>query len=153
MLVRELTHNEYRTVARALRVLESLLHRPGAVFHSPTHVADYLRLRLATKDREVFAVLLLDAQHGLIDAVELFAGTLSQTAVYPREIARLALLRNAAAVVLAHNHPSEMAEPSAADDYLTQAVKTALATLDIAVLDHMVVTGARIYSFAQHGRI
>jgi DNA repair protein RadC len=112
-----------------------------------------LALWLRDRPYEVFAALFLDSQNRLIAAEELFRGTLTQTAVYPREVARRALEINAAAVILAHNHPSGVAEPSAADDALTRVLKTALGQLDMPVLDHLVVAGNRCYSFAEHGRL
>lgn len=97
-------------------------------------------------------VLLLDAQNCLIDCVELFRGTLTQTSVYPREVVKLALERNAVAVVLAHNHPSGVAEPSAADEVLTRSLKSALALVDVRVLDHFIVAGTTTpMSFAERG--
>ncbi|GAA5160763.1 RadC family protein [Viridibacterium curvum] len=119
---------------------------------SPEAVRDWLRLRLAGLPHEVFMVLLLDAQNRLIDAVELFRGTLTQTSVYPREVVKLALAHNAAAVILAHNHPSGMAEPSHADELLTRSLKQALAVVDVRTLDHFVVAGTgRPLSFAERG--
>lgn len=119
---------------------------------TPEKVRDLLRLRLAHLPHEVFVVLLLDAQHRLIDLKEVFRGTLTQTAVYPREVVKLALARNAAAVLLAHNHPSGAPEPSQADQQLTRTLKEALALVDVRVLDHFIVAGtARPVSFAERG--
>ncbi|KAB2966583.1 MAG: hypothetical protein F9K15_16405 [Zoogloea sp.] len=119
---------------------------------SPGAVRDLLRLRLAGLDHEVFVVLLLDAQNGLIDCVELFHGTLNQTAVYPREVVKLALERRAAAVIFAHNHPSGSVEPSQADEALTRVLKQALALVDVRVLDHFIVANtASPLSFAERG--
>ena len=101
----------------------------------------------------MFIVLLLDAQNRLIEAHELFRGTLSQTSVYPREVVKATLARNAAAVMFAHNHPSGVAEPSRADELLTQSLKQALALVDVRVLDHFVVAGTRTVSFAERGLI
>lgn len=137
-------------VTQALQWLEAQI-RQGPVLGSPGSVTDYLRLRIANLDHEVFTVLFLDAQNRLIDTSELFRGTLTQTSVYPREIAREALARNAANVILAHNHPSDSAEPSAADRALTQSVRNALGLLDIRVLDHFVVTRSHCISFAERG--
>ncbi len=124
----------------------------GDVLSSPGAVRDYLRLTLGTLCHEVFLVLLLDAQHRLIGVEELFRGTLTQTSVYPREVVKLALQRNAAAMILAHNHPSGLCEPSAADTVLTRALKDALALVDVKVLDHFIVAGsARPLSFAERG--
>jgi DNA repair protein RadC len=118
---------------------------------SPRAVRDYLRLALAGREQEVFVVLLLDAQHRVIACEELFQGTLTQTSVYPREVVKCALRRNAAAVIFAHNHPSGVAEPSHADEILTRSLKTALALVDIQVLDHFIVAGTRTMSFAERG--
>jgi len=118
---------------------------------SPRAVSDYLRLTLAGREHEVFVALLLDAQHRVIACEELFRGTLTQTSVYPREVVKCALARNAAAVIFAHNHPSGVAEPSHADEILTRSLKAALALVDIQVLDHFVVAGARTTSFAERG--
>ena len=121
------------------------------VFDSPQRVKDYLGLQLAGKSQEVFAVLFLDAQHRLLRLEELFQGTLTQTSVYPREVLKRALALNAGAVVLAHNHPSGLAEPSRADEYLTQTLKTALKMIDVLVLDHIVVGQGQVVSMAERG--
>jgi DNA repair protein RadC len=104
-------------------------------------------------EHEVFIILLLDSQNRLIEAQELFRGTLIQTSVYPREVVKSTLARNAAAVVFAHNHPSGVAEPSRADELLTQSLKQALALVDVRVLDHFVVAGTSTVSFAERGLI
>ncbi|MDO9285533.1 MAG: DNA repair protein RadC [Aquabacterium sp.] len=121
------------------------------VFDSPQAVKDYLQLHLGALAHEVFAVLFLDAQHRLLSFDRLFTGTLSQTSVYPREVVKRALARNAGAVILAHNHPSGVAEPSRADEYLTQTLKSALALVDVRVLDHLVVGHGQVVSFAERG--
>ena len=123
------------------------------VLSAPAVVRDWLRLYCANLEYEVFIILLLDAQNRLIAAQELFRGTLSQTSVYPREVVKATLARNAAAVMFAHNHPSGVAEPSRADELLTQSLKQALALVDVRVLDHFVVAGARTVSFAERGLI
>jgi DNA repair protein RadC len=123
------------------------------VMQSPQALRDWLRLHCAGLQHEVFIVLFLDAQHRLISAAEMFRGTLSQTSVYPREVVKSALQRNAASVVLAHNHPSGSAEPSRADEYLTQTLKTALALVDVRILDHFVLAGDQATSFAERGLI
>jgi DNA repair protein RadC len=123
----------------------------GSVLTSPEAVRDYLRLTLASLPHEAFVVLFLDSQHRLLAADELFRGTLSQTSVYPREIVKAALAHNAAAVIFAHNHPSGVAEPSRADELLTQALKQALALVDIRTLDHFVIAGHQVVSFAERG--
>ena len=111
----------------------------------------YLRLKLAPKDHEVFAVLFLDCQNRVIEFEELFRGTLTQTSVYPREVVKAALMHNAAAVILCHNHPSGSATPSRADELLTQTLKQALALVDVRVLDHLVVTVGECLSMAERG--
>ena len=121
------------------------------VFDSPQAVKDYLALQLRGLQQEVFAVLFLDAQHRLLRMETLFSGTLTQTSVYPREVVKRALALNAGAVLLAHNHPSGVAEPSRADEALTQALRQALALVDVRVLDHLVVGGGEVTSFAVRG--
>ncbi|KAF7599693.1 MAG: hypothetical protein CGU28_04660 [Candidatus Dactylopiibacterium carminicum] len=124
------------------------------VLGTPGTVRDWLRLKLAHLQHEVFMVLLLDAQNQLIEACELFRGSLTQTSVYPREVVKLALAHNAAAVILAHNHPSGLREASHADEMLTQALKQALALVDVRVLDHFIVAGQQTpLSFAERGLI
>jgi DNA repair protein RadC len=122
------------------------------VLSSPQQVRDYLRLRLGSLAHEVFMALLLDAQNRLIEAAEMFRGTLTQTSVYPREIVKTALAHNAAAVIFAHNHPSGVAEPSRADELLTRQLKQALELVDVRVLDHFIVAGnGPPLSFAERG--
>lgn len=128
---------------------ERLAQRP--VLDSPQAVADLLRLQLGHRPHEVFAVLFLDAQHRLIALEEMFRGTLQQTSVYPREVALRALHHGAAAVILAHNHPSGAAEPSGADEALTRRLQAALALLDVRVLDHVIVTQGGCTSMAARG--
>ena len=122
-----------------------------AVLTSPQQVKDFLRLKLAHLGHEVFAVLFLNAQHQLVELEEMFRGTLTQTSVYPREVVKRALELQASAVILAHNHPSGVAEPSRADEYLTQTLKAALQLIDVRVLDHLVVGRAGVVSFAERG--
>ncbi|RIX46911.1 MAG: JAB domain-containing protein [Rhodocyclales bacterium GT-UBC] len=121
-------------------------------FSSPGQVRDWLRLKLANRPHEVFMALWLDAQNRLLKADELFTGSLTQTSVYPREVVKTALAHNAAAVILAHNHPSGVAEASRADEMLTRTLKEALAMVDIKVLDHFIVAGNQPpLSFAERG--
>lgn len=128
--------------------------RQSNAFASPGAVRDYLRLHLSGLAHEVFFALWLDAQNRLIAAEELFRGTLTQTSVYPREVVKKALWHNAAAVVLAHNHPSGVAEPSAADESLTRELQKALVLVDVRVLDHFIVAGqSQPLSFAERGLI
>lgn len=121
------------------------------VLASPQAVRDYLRVALARLEHEVFMALFLDAQNRVIAAEELFRGTLTQTSVYPREVVKRALVHNAAAVILAHNHPSGVAEPSRADEFLTQTLRQSLSLVDARVLDHFIVAGNGVVSFAERG--
>ena len=126
--------------------------REGDLLGTPEAVRDWLRLRIGSLPHEVFWILMVDARNRLIEATELFRGTLTQTSVYPREVVKLALAHNAAAVILAHNHPSGAREPSQADEMLTRSLKQALDLVDIRVLDHFVVTAhAAPVSFAERG--
>jgi DNA repair protein RadC len=127
--------------------------RERAALDTPQAVKDYLQLHLAHKKHESFAVLFLDNQHKLLALEELFRGTLAQTSVYPREVVLRALHHHAAAVVLAHNHPSGTVLPSRADEALTQALKAALALVDVRVLDHMIVAPGLALSMAEKGLI
>lgn len=136
-------------VRRAL--LEEAAQRD--VLSSPDAVRDYLRLTLSSLAYEAFLALFLDSQNRLLAAVELFRGTLAQTSVYPREVVKAALAHNAAGVIFAHNHPSGVAEPSRADELLTSSLKQALALVDIRTLDHLIVAGQRVVSFAERGLI
>ena len=129
-------------IYQALTILERRLRQPGALLGSPRAVRDYLKLRLAEMERECFAVLFLDGQNRLLECAVLFYGTLMETSVHPREVVKLALAYNAAGAILAHNHPSGVAEQSRADEMLTQALKSALALVDVQVLDHFIVAGA-----------
>jgi len=123
----------------------------GVNLNSPQAVRDYLRLTLQRRPVEVFMGIFLDAQNHVISADELFSGTLTQTSVYPREVVKTALKHNAASVIFAHNHPSGIAEPSRADEVLTQALKRALELVDIRVLDHFIVGHGSALSFAERG--
>jgi DNA repair protein RadC len=127
--------------------------REEPVFTSPQRVKDYLQMRLGALPHEVFAVLFLDAQQRLIACEELFRGTLTQTSVYPREVVKRALELNTASVILSHNHPSGVLEPSRADELLTQTLKSSLQLVDVRVLDHVVVGRTGAMSFAERGLI
>lgn len=137
-------------IATALRALDTKIVRQGSIA-SPADAKALACLRLGQLPHEVFAAFFVDAQNRVIEFVELFRGTLSQTSVYPREVVKEALQLNAAAVILAHNHPSGVGEPSRADELLTQTLKSALALVDVRVLDHLVVAGGRVTSFAERG--
>ncbi len=141
-------------IARALHILEGRArYAENLLLTSPDAARDYCRLKLGALPHEVFGVLWLDAQNRLIAFEEMFRGTLTQTSVYPREIVKAALAYNAAAVILAHNHPSGIPEPSSADERLTQVLKDALALVDVKVLDHLVVASQGVTSFAERGLI
>lgn len=137
-------------IEMARRALQEQMQQRDAL-GSPQAVRDYLCLKLGSLSREVFVVLFLDAQNRVLAQEELFAGTLTQTSVYPREVVKRALYHNAAAVIFAHNHPSGVAEPSRADEQLTTALMQALGLVDVRVLDHFVIAGNVAESFAERG--
>ena len=144
--------SEDYVILKALRILEGRMRRPGMLMDSPSAVRDYLRLRMAELPHEEFGVMLLDATHALIEDARLFRGTLTQTSVYPREVVKVALAHNAAAVILYHNHPSSNVTPSVADEMLTKSLKEALALVDVRVIDHFVVgCMSAPFSFAERG--
>lgn len=137
-----------------VRAIGEEMHDQPVTLNSPATVKDYLCLLLGGVQHEVFVVLFLDTQHRVIASEELFRGTLSQTSVYPREVVKRALMHNAAAVILSHNHPSGVSEPSQADKTLTNALKQALNLVDVRVLDHIIVAdGNGTLSFAERGLI
>jgi DNA repair protein RadC len=144
---------ERSAIDKALQIVGRYLQEPGVALAGPWAVSEYLRLQLAAEPREVFAVLYLNAQHEAIAFEHLFTGTLTQTSVHPREVLRAAIAHNAAAVVLAHNHPSGNLTPSKADVNLTQAIKTALSWIDVRVLDHVIVAGNGSLSMAEKGML
>ena len=139
-------------IAAARRAMTRRVHR-GTAMSSPRAVREFLAVKLGTLEHEIFSVLLLDTRHRLIDYVELFRGTINGASVHPREVVKLALARNAAALVLAHPHPSGSPEPSQADELITRRLKEALALVDIAVLDHVIVAGGETVSFAERGML
>ena len=155
LLVREVA-GEYRpaeadeVLQAAQRVLAGSV-RGTDVLTSPAVVKDFLRVRLGNLPHEIFAVVHLDAQHRVLDYVEMFRGTVSQTLVYPREVVKDALSRNSSALLLVHNHPSGSPEPSRADEHLTQTLKSAVALVDVRVLDHLIVAGDSVLSMAERG--
>jgi len=137
-------------IRMALVILDQRV-RAGSALTSPGAVRDYLTLMLSEKEHEVFVALFLDAQHRVLSIDEMFRGTLTQTSVYPREVVKAALKANAAAVIFAHNHPSGVAQPSAADELITRQLRDALALVDVKVLDHFIVAGRSALSFAERG--
>ena len=144
------TDMRHPIVSQALELL-ACETRETDLLASPDTVRDYLRLLLGDRPHEIFAVVFLDAQHRVIATEEMFRGTLTQTSVYPREVVIEALNRNAAAVILCHNHPSGSPQPSQADLTLTSTLKAALALVDVRVLDHLIVTRMEAVSLAERG--
>ncbi len=157
LLVRDVA-GEYRPadadeVLMAAQRLLAAQVRGSDAMSSPAVVKDFLRARLGRLPHEVFAVVHLDAQNRVLDYVEMFRGTVTQTSVYPREVVRDALLRNSSALLLVHNHPSGTCNPSRADECLTQTLKQALALIDVRVLDHLIVAGDSVLSMAERGLV
>lgn len=140
-----------QVINEALAILESRQRHLGQAFTHPRAAADFLRLKMGEYEREVFALLLLDNQHRLLDYQELFFGTINAGSVYPREVVKAALGKNAVAVILAHNHPSGLANPSDADKAITDRLKDVLEVVDVQVLDHFVVGQHDVVSFAEQG--
>lgn len=137
-------------IVRAVGILRARF-KERDVFSSPDAVKDYLRLQAQGLAHEVFSVMYLDAQNRLLEYERLFRGTLTQTSVYPREVVKQALAMNAAGVVLHHNHPSGMCQPSRADEALTETLKAALALVDVRVLDHIITSDGGALSMAERG--
>ena len=134
-----------------MRDLQAQMRR-GPIMDSPQALRDWLRLHCAGMEYEVFLVLYLNVGHALIEAEQLFRGTLTQTSVYPREVVKGALSRNCSAGAIAHNHPSSGSpEPSRADEHLTQALRSALALVDVRLIDHFIVSGDQVLSFSERG--
>lgn len=140
-------------IKQALGIMEARLRYPAKCqsLSAPQVVKDFLALRMAHLEHEVFDVLFVDARNRLIEAERMFTGTLTQTSVYPREVVKAALRHNAAACILAHNHPSGTPDASQADRHLTRALKEALALVDVQVLDHIIIAGRDSFSFAERG--
>ena len=146
-------NSENDTIAAALAIIARRMHKSNAPLESPKMVSDYLVFKLAEKPAEAFSVLFLDNRHRVIEYRELFQGTIDGASVYPREVVRACLEVNAAAVVLSHNHPSGIPEPSRADIQITKRLNDALALIDVRILDHIVVGGSDTVSFAERGLI
>ena len=138
-------------IDKALDVLSARFRTPGKLLTDPAQVRNYLSLKVATREHEVFGVLLLDNQHRLIADEELFQGTIDGASVYPREVVKAALKSNAAAVLFYHNHPSGVAEPSPADRRITERLQSALSLVEVRVLDHMVIGHNQATSFVERG--
>lgn len=152
-LARGLPAPEQAVIDAALAILARRVREPGALVESPGAARELVRMHLAQCERERFGVLFLDARHAVIGWEVLFEGTLTQTAVYPREVVRRALQLNAAAVIVAHNHPSGSAEPSQADEYLAAAIQSALSLIDVRLLDSFVVGWPAVVSMAERDLI
>ena len=144
---------EDELIYRALDVLRSRLREPGKKFTSSAYTMHFLTLKLAAFEHEVFSVMYLDSQHRLIEYKEMFQGTIDASPVYPREIVKMTLAFNAAAVILAHNHPSGFPEPSLSDQRITQRLQRALELIDVRVVDHIVVGAEGTVSMAERGMV
>jgi DNA repair protein RadC len=147
---------KYAQLQAVLELARRTIHEEmarGTELNSSSAARDYLRLRLAALPYESFTVLFLDVRHCLIAHEEMFRGTLTHTSVHPREIVRMALRHNAAAVILAHNHPSGSPQPSKHDHALTRMLRDVLHLMDVTVLDHFIIAGRHVYSFADHGEL
>lgn len=138
-------------IEAAIGFLEEKARQYGEALTSPTATRQYLQLRIGENEREVFTVLFLNNQHEVIAMEDMFQGTIDGAAVYPREVVKSALCHNAAAVILAHNHPSGVVEPSSADRRITERLQQSLGLIDIRVLDHVIVSNKGHYSFAESG--
>ncbi|ABC27522.1 DNA repair protein [Hahella chejuensis KCTC 2396] len=138
-------------IKQALTILTSRLTQPGAVITSPELAYDFLKLKLAELQYEVFGVMFLDNQHRVIEFDAMFRGTFDKATIHVREIAKKALLLNAAAVILSHNHPSQNSTPSQADIRITEEIKKSLNFFEVRVLDHVIIGGTNKYSFAENG--
>jgi DNA repair protein RadC len=147
------SHDDDAIIQKALAILASRMRSAEIILSNPDAVRDFLRIKMGTLEHEVFNVVFLNAQHGVIAVEEMFRGTLTQTAVYPREVLKRVMHHNAAAILLAHNHPSGVAEPSNADKRLTETLSKALSMVDVTVLDHFIVAGVQCISFAERGLI
>jgi DNA repair protein RadC len=140
-------------ILRSAREVMNRRVRRGTSMSSPRVVRDFLSIKLGSLEHETFCVLLLDARHRLIEYVELFRGTIDSASVHPREIVKLALAKNAAALLCAHDHPSGVAEPSQADEQITQRIKAALDLVQVRFLDHIIIAGGVAVSLAERGLI
>ena len=142
-----------KIIKRALKILESRMTYESDIFTSPGDTKNYLRLKLGSQEREIFAVLYLNNRNQLISYEELFMGTIDGASVHVREIVKLGLSLNAAAIICAHNHPSGVCEPSHADEVITQRIKEACSLMDIKLLDHLIVSATDSVSLAERGVI
>lgn len=148
-----MNYSDDEIVSKALEITAAQLRRPGVAMSSPEVVKNFLTLRLAKSEREVFGVLWLNIAHSVIAIEDMFFGTLDKASVYPREVIKAALSHNAAALICYHCHPSGRALPSEADKRLTEFLSEALAIIDVRLLDHIIVAGVTTYSFAENSLI
>lgn len=148
-----MTDSDEQTISKALAILSKTMRRYGDVLGTHTVAKQYLTLRLARKEQEVFGILMLNTKNALVADEDLFFGTLSHTSVYPREVLKTVLRHNAASIICYHNHPSGSPEPSDADLRLTKILQSALQLIDVRTLDHIIVAGTAAYSFAENGQI
>lgn len=144
---------EQATINDAIAILARECSTPAEQFTSPAIARQYLTVKLASQQRENFGAVLLNAQNGVLAVETLFVGTLTEVAVYPREVVRVVLQHNAAAVILFHNHPSGQCQPSDADERLTKKMDDVLEMIDVKLLDHFIIGGTSSFSFAEHGLI
>lgn len=140
---------ENAIIEDALKILDSRIKLPSHYINNPEEIKAFLRLKLSEKQHEVFAVLFLDSRHGLIKYEEMFRGTIDESTVYPRDIVKEALSCNATSVILVHNHPSRVSEPSEEDIALTERLENALELIDVRVLDHLIIAN-ETFSFAEN---
>ena len=146
-------NDDQTIVDRAIAILDSRIKSHETTITSPADTINYLRLKLSHFEHEVFCCIFLDNRHRVICFEEMFRGTIDGASVHPREIVKQALAHNAAAVILAHNHPSGTTAPSRADAQITQRIKAALALVDIRVLDHLIIGDGPALSLAEHGLV
>lgn len=146
-----MTKNENKIIEQALQILKGRIVKADSFIANPEDALNYIKLNVATLEHEVFVVVFLNSQHGVIEYNEMFRGTVNGSSVHPREVVKHALAVNASAVIFAHNHPSTFTAPSSADRHITKTLITALNLIDVNVLDHFIVGGVEHYSFAENG--
>ena len=147
------TREETQIINQAKKILLAKSRSNQVAFEHPQVVKDYLQLKYAAEEKEVFAIVMLDTKHRLIAYKQLFTGSIDSASVYPREVVKATLKANCAAVILAHNHPSGVVEPSHSDKVLTDRLKEALALVEVRVLDHFIVGYDGVYSFVENGHL
>ncbi|VVO77227.1 hypothetical protein PS874_01477 [Pseudomonas fluorescens] len=142
--------HENRIIAQAIAILERRLFVDGPQISNPQLTSDYLRLKLMPEPSEVFVAVFLSSKHQVIACETLFRGTIDAAQIHPRVVVQRALAHNAAALVIAHQHPSGCSEPSSSDERLTQRLKSALECVDVRLLDHFIIGKGQPFSFAEH---